>query len=102
MGFPANEIVVPIMIMIYMGDTSLVNMSNLESLRNLLVSNGWTIQTAISVIIFSLMHWPCSTTCLTIKKETGSIGWTLLSILLPLAYGLTICGVINILFNIFS
>ena len=69
LGFPANEIVMPIIIMSYMATGNLTDFSNLAELKTLLVDNGWTITTAISVMLFSLMHWPCSTTCLTIKKE---------------------------------
>lgn len=100
LGFPANEIVIPIIIMAYMGNTSLTEIESINSLKTLLVNNGWTIQTALSVIIFSLMHWPCSTTCLTIKKETGSIKWTIVSIIVPVICGLSICGILNIIFKI--
>ena len=100
LGFPANEIVIPIIIMAYMGNTSLTEMESINSLKALLINNGWTIQTALSVIIFSLMHWPCSTTCLTIKKETGSIKWTVISIIVPVICGLSICGILNIIFKI--
>ena len=73
LAFPANEIVIPIIIMSYMSTGNLVDISNLSTLREVLVSNGWTWVTAVSVMLFSLMHWPCSTTCLTVKKETSSI-----------------------------
>lgn len=91
LGLPANEIVVPIMIMAYMSMGGLVQINDLGVLKTLLVDNGWTIITAISTILFSLMHWPCATTCLTIKKETGSIKWTLLSFAIPVVVGLIIC-----------
>lgn len=91
LGLPANEIVVPIMIMAYMSMGGLVQINDLGVLKTLLVDNGWTIITAISTILFSLMHWPCATTCLTIKKETGSIKWTLLSFAIPAVVGLIIC-----------
>ena len=96
LGFPANEIVIPIIIMGYMSSGKLVEISNLNTLKELFISNGWNSITAISVMIFSLLHWPCSTTCLTIKKETKSIKWTLLSILLPTLCGIVICAIINI------
>ena len=70
LGFPANEIVVPIIIMAYLAEGSLLDISDLSVLRDLLVSHGWTWITAVSTMLFSLMHWPCSTTCLTIKKDT--------------------------------
>jgi Fe2+ transport system protein B len=69
LGFPANEIVVPIIIMAYMASGSIIELDNLIELKQLLVDNGWTWITAISTMLFSLMHWPCSTTCLTIKKK---------------------------------
>lgn len=81
LGLPANEIVVPIMIMAYLSTGSLVEMNNLTMLRQLLIENGWTWSTAVSVMLFSLMHWPCSTTCLTIQNETQSIKWTAISFL---------------------
>lgn len=70
LGFPANEIVVPIIIMSYMSTGNIIELNNLDQLRHLLVSNGWTPLTAVCVMLFSLMHWPCATTCLTIRKET--------------------------------
>lgn len=101
LGFPANEIVVPIMIMGYMATGNLIEFNNLLDLKTLLVDNGWTFITAICFIIFSLMHFPCSTTCLTIKKETGSIKWTLISILIPTIIGIILCFSVNLIFNIF-
>ncbi len=94
LGFPANEIVVPIMIMGYMSLSNITDFSNLLELKNLLVENGWTYITAICFMIFSLFHFPCSTTCLTIKKETGSVKWTILSFLLPTIIGLILCFLI--------
>lgn len=91
LGFPANEIVIPIIIMSYMSTGSLVEINSMTELHSLLVSNGWSIITAICVMLFSLMHWPCSTTCLTIKKETKSIKWTLISFLVPTITGIIIC-----------
>ncbi len=91
LGFPANEIVLPIIILAYTNGGTLCDITNLYKLKELLVSNGWTVTTAICVIIFSLMHWPCSTTCLTIYKETKSVKWTLISALLPTITGLLIC-----------
>ena len=91
LGFPANEIVIPIIIMSYMATGSLVDINSMTELHSLFVSNGWSIITAICVMLFSLMHWPCSTTCLTIKKETKSIKWTLISFLVPTVTGMIIC-----------
>lgn len=95
LGFPANEIVVPIMLMAYMTTGQMVEFSSLESLRQILIDNGWTVTTAICMLVFSLCHFPCSTTCLTIKKETGSLKWTLFSILLPTIIGIILCFIIN-------
>ena len=91
LGFPANEIVVPIIIMAYMSQGSILELDNLNNLKALLVDNGWTWITAVSTILFSLMHWPCSTTLLTIKKETGSIKWTALSFFIPTVTGIIVC-----------
>lgn len=94
LGFPANEIVVPIIIMCYMSTGSMIELDSLGQLKTLLVSNGWTSLTAICVMLFSLMHWPCATACLTIKKETQSIKWTLISILVPTISGIVICFIV--------
>lgn len=99
LGFPANEIVIPIIIMAYMQTGSLVELSSTSALYDLFVSNGWTFITAVSVILFSLLHWPCSTTVLTIKKETGSIKWTLLAVLLPTVISIVICMLFNLIAN---
>lgn len=91
LGFPANEIVIPIMIMAYMSTGVLVEFDSLIELKALLVANGWTWITAVSTMLFCLMHWPCSTTFLTIRKESGSLKWTLASFLIPTFMGLLIC-----------
>ena len=91
LGFPANEIVVPIIIMSYLSGGALVEMDDLGALHTLLVQNGWTWLTAVCTMLFSLFHWPCSTTCITIYKETGSVKWTALSVLLPTAVGVVCC-----------
>ncbi|NMM61864.1 ferrous iron transport protein B [Clostridium sp. P21] len=94
LGFPANEIVVPIIIMSYMSTGSMLELDSLDQLRNLLITNGWTSLTAICVMLFSLMHWPCATTCLTIKKETQSWKWTFISFIVPTITGITICFIV--------
>lgn len=91
LGLPANETVIPIIIMTYLSKGSLLEIDDINVMRNLLVNNGWTIITAINVILFSLMHWPCGTTLLTIHKETGSIKWTVISFLLPTVFGIVSC-----------
>ena len=90
-GLPANEIVMPIIIMAYLSQASLSEIGDINVLKQLLVANGWTWKTAVSVMLFTLVHWPCTTTCLTIRKETGSIKWTALAFLIPAILGSTIC-----------
>lgn len=97
LGFPANETVIPLMIMAYAASGTLTDQTGLEQTLNLFVANGWTPVTAVNVILFSLMHWPCSTTLLTIKKETGSIKWTLLSVIIPTLCGTVLCILVNLL-----
>ena len=89
LGFPANEIVIPIIIMAYMANGSLIEMSSLSAMKDLFLAQGWTLTTAVCTLIFVLFHWPCSTTCLTIYKETKSVQWTAAAILIP-----TVCGVV--------
>lgn len=100
LGFPANEIVIPIAMMAYTLSGELSQISNLVEIKNILLLNGWTINTAICTIVFSLMHWPCSTTCLTILKETKSIKWTIISILLPTMFGMVACAIITLIYNL--
>lgn len=102
LGFPANEIVIPVMLMCYMSTGMLTDYASLSQLQNILTNCGWTAQTALCVIILCLFHFPCGTTCLTIKKETGSLKWTALAIALPTAVGITICFIINIIFHMCS
>ena len=101
LGFPANEIVIPIMIMAYLASGSLIEMDNLVMLKSLLVENGWTWITAINVMLFSLMHWPCSTTLLTIKKEANSWKWAIVSFLVPAVTGIIICSIFTMCANLF-
>lgn len=98
LGFPANEIVIPIILMGYLQTGSLVEMSDPSSLMALFAAHGWTIKTAVCMAVFSLFHWPCSTTCLTVKKETGSIRWTAVAFLLPTLIGIILCFLINLIF----
>ena len=91
LGLPANEIVVPIIIMAYMAQGSILEMESLTAMKDLFVQNGWTWVTAMSTMLFSLLHWPCSTTLITIKKETGSWKWTAAAFLIPTLIGLLIC-----------
>ena len=98
LGFPANEIVLPIILMAYLQNGVLAPMEDQTAILSLLSANGWTLKTALSMAVFSLFHWPCSTTCLTIKKETGSLKWTAVSILLPTGIGVLICILVNLAF----
>lgn len=100
LGLPANEIVIPIAIMAYLKGTSLMEIADLNTLKQLLLDNGWTINTAVSTILFTIFHWPCSTTLLTIKKETGSFKWTFLSFLIPTLIGFLMCSFVTLIFNV--
>ena len=100
LGFPANEIVLPIIIMTYLSSNTMININDISLIKDLFISNGWTITTAICMIIFIIFHYPCSTTLITIYKETKSIKWTLLSFFIPLLIGITLCMLVNFVFNI--
>jgi ferrous iron transport protein B len=102
LGFPANEIVVPIIIMAYMSTGYITQLDSFVELKQLLVNHGWTWLTAVCTILFSLMHWPCSTTCLTIKKETQSIKWTVVSFLVPTVIGMSVCFIVASFVRIFG
>ena len=91
LGFPANEIVLPIAVMGYLAQGSLGDSLGLAQMHALLTANGWTWTTAVSAVLFFLLHWPCSTTLWTIRRETGSAKWTLLAALLPTAMGMALC-----------
>ncbi|WP_195929874.1 ferrous iron transport protein B [Clostridium sp. 1001270J_160509_D11] len=100
LGMPANEIVIPILIMSYMATGSMTDYTSLQELGNLLTDHGWTYLTALNLMLFSLLHWPCTTTLLTIKKETKSIKWTALGFLIPTAIAFFICTITRILYDI--
>ncbi|MBQ8004090.1 MAG: ferrous iron transporter B [Oscillospiraceae bacterium] len=91
LGLPANEIVIPLIIMSYTAGGALTDISDLSTLSALLQANGWSIRTAVCVMLFSLMHWPCATTLMTIKKESGSLFWTMLAAVLPTLFGIISC-----------
>ena len=101
-GIPANEIVLPIILMCYLGNGTLVNLDDTFAIGNILVQNGWTILTAINVMIFTCLHFPCTTTLLTIKKETGSLKWTVISFLIPTVCGIVLCMFTTLIYNIFE
>lgn len=96
-GLPANEIVLPVALMIYLSTGTLTDMSDLTALGSVLASAGWTAHTALCVMLFSLFHWPCSTTLITIRRETGSWRWTALAALIPTALGATVCVLLTAL-----
>ena len=100
LGFPANEIVIPIMIMGYMSLGHITDFNNINELKNLFIQNGWNLCTAICMCVFTLIHFPCLTTVFTIKKEIGSLKWTLLSIIIPFLTGVILCFVITFIYNL--
>lgn len=95
LGIPANEIVLPIILMSYTSSTTLINLDDTFSIGQILLQNGWSLITAINVMIFTLLHFPCSTTLLTIYKETKSFKWTILSFTLPTVCGIVFCMITN-------
>lgn len=101
LGIPANEIVLPIILMCYLQGTSLVNMEDTFAIGEILRQNGWTILTAMNVMLFTVLHFPCATTLLTIKKETGSWKWSFISFLLPTVCGIILCMLTTFVYHIF-
>ncbi len=101
LGFPANEIVIPIAVMAYMANAQITELPTIAELGKIFIDNGWTHITAICVIIFSLLHFPCSTTLWTIKKETDSYFWTAISFILPTVTGIIVCFLINCISKLF-
>ncbi len=102
LALPANEIVLPIVLMIYLCNGTLTDFENVLALREILISNGWSALTACCVLLFSLFHWPCSTTILTIKKETGSWRLTALAVLLPTVLGILLCAAVAATVRLFA
>lgn len=101
LGLPANEIVMPIIIMSYMQAGTMSELQSLDALKDLLILNGWTWLTAVNVMLFSLMHFPCATTLLTIKKETKSLKWTFVSFIIPTLIGIIVTFVVTQMVNLF-
>lgn len=95
LGLPANEIVLPLILMSYLANGELINIESIESIGEILLANGWNILTAINVMIFSLLHFPCSTTLITIKKESGSWKWSFIGFIVPLLCGILVCMLTN-------
>ncbi len=100
LALPANEIVLPIILMSYTSGGNLVQIEDIASISNILLNNGWTILTAINVMLFSLMHFPCSTTLISIKKETGSWKWVILSFIIPTVCGIIACMITTGIYNL--
>ena len=102
LGIPANEIVLPIILMCYMASGTPLDLENTMTIGQILIQNGWTLLTAINVMLFTLLHFPCTTTLMTIKKETGSWKWAGLGFLLPTACGVVLCLITTGVWNLFS
>lgn len=94
LGLPANEIVIPILIMSYMSEGAIFELNSLDAMRELFIANGWTWLTAVCTMLFVLNHWPCATTLLTIRKETQSLKWTFISFLIPTITGILLCFIV--------
>ena len=97
LGIPANEIVLPLILMGYTAASALPDAGNLAVLGEMMRANGWTALTALNLMLFCLFHFPCSTTLLTIYKETRSLKWTFLSALVPTALGVLLCMLTTLL-----
>lgn len=102
LALPANEIVLPIILMCYMSAGTTVDVPEINVLREILLDNNWTILTAINVMLFSLLHFPCATTLKTIKAETGSYRWTAVAFLLPTIVGIIVCMTTTLIYNIIT
>ena len=96
LGFPANETVLPIAAMGYLAQGSLNSLGSLNDMQTLFTANGWTPVTALCTLIFMLFHWPCSTTLLTVKKETGKLRWVLIAAAIPTVIGMALCFIIKL------
>lgn len=101
LAFPANEIFIPIMLMAYTSNSMLIEYSSLEQLGELLTAHGWTMLTAVCTAVLCLLHFPCSTTCFAIKRETKSNLWTAISVLMPIVVGMGLCLVISVVTRLF-
>ncbi len=95
LGLPANEIVIPTLLMSYLGAGALLELESLSAMRELLLARGWTWLTALNVMVFSVLHFPCGTTLLTIKHETGGWKWTIIAVLLTTGTAFLACLLIT-------
>lgn len=100
LALPANEIVLPIILMGYLSVGTFTDMASTAAIGSLLTQNGWDIGTAVCVMLFSLLHFPCGTTLLTLYKESGSIRWMFLGFLIPTACAVLICMICNGIFSL--
>ena len=100
LGIPANEIVLPIILMCYLKSGTLVNIEDTIQIGQILIQNGWTMLTAMNVMLFIILHFPCTTTLLTVKKETGSWKWTTISFAIPTICGIVLCMLTNLVYNV--
>lgn len=101
LAFPANEIMLPILLMTYLAQGSLLEMSSMIEIKALLTANGWTLTTAVCSLWFTLVHWPCSTTLITVYKETGSAKWTAVALALPAGIGVIGCMILAFILRLF-
>lgn len=101
LGLPANEIVLPVAVTVYTGAAQLTDYSSLGALQQILTANGWNIATAVCFLVFTLFHWPCATTLLTIRKETGSLRHTVFAFVLPMTVGIVLCACLHGLLSVF-
>lgn len=102
LGIPANEIVLPILLMCYLRTNLMVDLEDSMTISEILKANGWTFLTAINVMLITIMHFPCATTLLTIKNETKSLKWTALAFLIPTLCGIIVCMITTGIYNIFN
>lgn len=102
LGMPANEIVLPIILMCYLKGGILVNIEDSIQIGQILIHNGWNMLTAINVMLFTILHFPCTTTLLTIKKESGSWKWTAIAFVIPTVCGIVLCMCTTFVYNVFS
>lgn len=97
LGVPANEIVLPLVLMSYLGAGEVSSIENTALIGDVLINNGWTRLNAICYIIFSVVHFPCATALITIFKEVKSAKWTFLAFLLPTVLGVLLCIAVNLI-----
>ena len=88
--------------MCYFKGGTLVNIEDTIQIGQILIQNGWTTLTAMNVMLFTILHFPCATTLLTVKKETGSWKWTLISFAIPTICGVVLCMFTTLFYNVIS